>query len=273
MATKFTNSDVATLLAQPGYFYYRTYGSSNPWTKAVFANGASYSPSTESAEIAFEDVGTVREEVANETAEITISSGRVLDPEFIYDLTGGLYTKEVLAGTPVAGAEQTIASGNWNYENLVLIEGHNSDGSKPTINSVTGGTDGALVLGTDYDLAKLPEAGWAIYFISGGNISTEAQDVVVDYDYTPAGETILKRGGIKVIEPLEIAFQTTDEDGDYVQFIFYKAYSNGADGHGFSPENEVSAITMDLTFTAKKDVNRDSGDQLMRKVFKASASL
>ena len=126
MADKFTSADTNTLLSQPGYFYYRSYGTSNPWTKAVFANGASYSPATETAEIAFDDVGTVRDEVSNETVEVSISSGRVLDFDFINDLTGGLYTKETVAGTPVVGAAQTVDSGNWLFWSGILAR--ESDG-------------------------------------------------------------------------------------------------------------------------------------------------
>jgi hypothetical protein len=147
-----------------------------------------------------------------------------------------------------------------------LIENQNGDGSLPTINSVTGSVDGALVLDTDYFVTKLPEAGWAIYVVDSVSVTTESQDIVINVDYTPAAQTILKRGGVKVMTPIQLAFQTVDVNGDYVQFIFYKAFGNGADGHGFSPENSAESVTMDLVFTAKMDANRPGGDKLFRKV-------
>ncbi len=266
MADKFTSADTNTLLSQPGYFYYRDFGSTGPWNKAVFANGATYTPAVETAEIAFDDVGTVREEIANETAEIALSSGRVLDFNFIHALTGGLYTKEVVAGTLVSGHVQTVASGAWAYDQVILLDKQNGDLSKQTIASVVGSVDGALVANTDYFMTFLPEVGWAIYIKDTATVTTLVQNIVVTYSYTPNAQTILKRGGVKIMQPIELAFQTVAEDGDYVQFLFYKCYTNGADGHGFSPENSSEPVTMDFTFTAKKDINRASGDQLFRKV-------
>lgn len=259
----FTDADTATLLSQPGYFYYRDYNTSDAWNKAVFANGSAFAPTVESVEINFDDVGNVRDEVSNETAEITISSGRVLDLDFINDITGGLYTKTTVPGTPVPGATQTVLSGAWIYDQPMLLEGQNGDGSKPTVNSVTGSVDGVLVEDTDYFITSLPGAGWSIVVIDSATVTTEVQDMDFDYDYTPAAQTSLKRGGVKIITPIEIAFQTTDENGDFVQYFFYKCVSNGADGHGFSPELSAEPVTMDLAFTAKKDTNRASGDQMM----------
>jgi len=265
MADKFTSADTDTLLSQPGYFFYRTYGSSGAWTKAVFANGASYKPAVESVEIAFDDVGTVRDEVSNETVEISISSGRVLDFDFVNDLTGGLYTKEVVAGTPVAGASDVVDSGDWVFDQPLVMIGQNGSGLKPTVNSVSGSVDGVLVEQDDYSIVSTP-SGWAVAIADTATVTTEVQDITIDYDYTPNAETILKRGGIKIITPIELAFQTVAETGDFAQYFFYKAFTNGADGHGFSPENSAEPITMDFVFTAKKDANRDSGDTLMRKV-------
>lgn len=266
MAEKFTAADTATLLAQPGYFYYRAYGSSNPWTKAVFANGAAYAPAVESVEVSFDDVGVVYDQVAKETAEISISSGRVLDFDFVKDVTGGLYTKVTTPGTPVVGANQVVNSGNWKYQTPFLIANQMGDGTAPTITSVTGSVDGALVANTDYFLIKLPEAGWAIYVKDSTTVTTELQNLTIVYNYTPAAQVKLTRGGVKVITPIELAFQTINSDGDYVQYFFYKCFSDGADGHGFGAEGSAEPITMDLKLTAKTDINRPSGDQLMSKV-------
>lgn len=270
MADTFTSSDTATLLSRPGFFYYREHNSDGAWKKAVFANGAEYTPNTETTEIAFDDVGTVRDEVSDETVDISISSGRVLDFDFINDLTGGLYTKEVTPGTLVSGAEQTIKEG-WAYDAIVLFANQNGDGSAQAVSSVEGAVDGALVEGVDYDIVALPEVGYGLFLKAGGAITTLAQAITVTYDYTPNAMVALKRGGTKIVKPIELAFQTVTEDGDYVQFFFYKAYTDGADGHSFSPENSAEAITMDLSFTAKKDANRASGDQLMSKVKGGSA--
>lgn len=269
----FTNTDLDTLLAQPTFFGYRPYGSGAPFAKAVFANGASYTQNTEVTTISFDDVGDVQDQVANETATISISSGRVLDPEFIYDITGGLYTKTIIDGTPVVGATQNIASGAWLFDEIVLVENQNGDLTEPSMTSVTGSVDGALVDGTDYNMVFLPNVGWGIAIVDSATVTVEAQDIDLVYDYTPAGSTKLTRGGVKTITPIEIGFEVINDDGTYNQFIFYKCSSDGADGHGFGSENSAEPITMDLTFSAKKDTNRADGDQLNSKEFGVAASL
>lgn len=267
MADKFGTADERNLLSQPGYFYSRTYGTSDAWDKSVFMNGSTYQTNTDSVEIAFEDVGTVRDEVSDETVDIAISAGQVLDLELISKLTGGLYSYESTAGTLVSAAEQVLSSGSWSYDVTALIEGQNGDGSIPTINSVTADTDGVLVEDTDYFITKLEGAGWAVVLKDSVTLSTESQDITVNYDYTPSAKTTIKRGGAKIINPIELAFQTIgqsqiDGSDEYVTYYFYKCFTNGNIGHGFSPENEATPITMDLGFSAKKDINRTSGDQL-----------
>jgi hypothetical protein len=271
MADKFTTADERNLLSQPGYFYSRAYGSTGGWDKSVFMNGSTYQANTDSVEIAFEDVGTVRNEVSDETVEISISAGQVLDLSLISRLSGGLFSYETVSGTPVVGATQTLESGDWSYQRTALIENQNGDGSVISITSVTGSVDGALVEDTDYFITKLDGAGWAVVLIDSSTITTETQDMVIVYDYTPSAQTILKRGGVKIIDPIELAFQTiaksqADGTDEYVTYYFYKCFSNGNIGHGFSPENEATPITMDLGFTAKKDINRTSGDQLYKVV-------
>ncbi len=271
MADKFSTADERNLLSQPGYFYSRAYGTSDAWDKSVFMNGSTYQANTESVEIAFEDVGTVRDEVSDETIDITISAGQVLDLGLISSLTGGLYTYTTVDGTPVAGADQVVGSGDWNYDKTILLANQMGDGTQPTINTVTGSVDGVLVLDTDYFVANLSGAGWAVVILDSATVTTEAQDMTINTDYTPAAQTILKRGGIKIIEPIELAFQTiasnqSDGSDEYVTYYFYKCFSNGNIGHGFSPENTAEPITMDLGFTAKKDANRETGDKLYKVV-------
>lgn len=261
---KFNTNDVATLLAQPGFLYYRDYGSAGSYNKAVFANGATFAPAIESTEVAFDDVGTVYDQIANETVELTLDSGRVLDFDFIEAISGGIYTKTNIAGTPVVGGVQVVSSGSWAYDTPFLLTGQNASGLVPTITTVVGSVDGALVSGTDYFVVKLEGAGWAIYVKDSATVTTTAQNITITSSYTPTAGVKLTRGGIKTINPIEIAYQTVNSDGDYVTYTFYKCSTNGALGHGFGSENSAAPITMSLSFTAKKDTNRTTGDQLFK---------
>jgi len=115
-----------------------------------------------------------------------------------------------VAGTPVSGATQTLANGAWKFDEVYELEGQNADGTAPTINSVTGSTDGAT---SDYTLVKLGNGNWGIAIKSGGSITTEAQDVVVDYDYTPSAskKVTFKTNGI--LGEMFMRITNTNQDG------------------------------------------------------------
>lgn len=263
----FTDNDKEKLLAQPAITYYRSYGSTGPWNKFVLANGAKYQPAVEQLEIQFDDAGIVSKNISKETATINISSGRIFDLDAINTLSGNLYTKSSVPGTLVEDAEQVVAAGKWEYDGIIMLTNKNGDGSLPTINSITASTNGPLVLGTDVFTVLLPEVGWGIYIVDSTTVTTENQSITIDSDYTPDAQTIYTRGGKTEIVPFELAFQTTDANGDYVTTYFYKVYSDGNDGHGYGSEVSAEPILIDLTFTAEADKNRTSGDELMKIVY------
>lgn len=119
------------------------------------------------------------------------------DPVKIAALRGGIDIVTQTAGTPVAGAVQTILSGKWKYDVPVEIKGQNADGSAPTINSITGATDGAIVVRTDYVLQMDNSTKkWSVVMTDSLTITTLAQDMVIDYDYTPSAKTTVTTGGI-----------------------------------------------------------------------------
>lgn len=103
------------------------------------------------------------------------------------ELFKGLVTLSTTAGTPVAGATQALAS-PFVANDFYLIENQNGDGTIITINTVTGGTDGALTADDDYHLVIDDQGDYGIILntVAGGtNITTLTQVVTIDYDYTP----------------------------------------------------------------------------------------
>lgn len=96
-------------------------------------------------------------------------------------------TRADVAGTPVSGATQVIAN-PFVANNFYEIANQNGDGSLITINSVTGGTDGALTANDDYHLVVNDQGVYGIVLntVAGGtNITTLAQTITINYDYTP----------------------------------------------------------------------------------------
>lgn len=255
----FSDADQLTLLTNPGVFSYRPYGSSEDFHRAVFANGASYSIATESIPVQFDDVGDVTDVISKMTAEISISSGRVLDLDFLAAISGGLFKVTNTGGILTSGS-YSVASGNWSYNKFILLPGQNASGLKQTITSVTGLVDGALAVAVDYDQVFFPEIGWGIMVKDSTDVTTESQTITVDYSYTPVAVKKMSMGGAKHIEPLEIKFETENSAGKTVTYNFYKCFPSGNMGHSFSPENSAEPATIDLTFTAKCDTTRSGTD-------------
>lgn len=120
---------------------------------------------------------------ADKTANINATMLEVNKMDVISSILGS--TRESVAGTPVAGATQTATSGSWTYNTAFRIIKKDGDGTAVTVNSVTGGTDGLLVSGTDYFVGLDSEGYTTITIIDSATLTTETQDMVVDFDYTP----------------------------------------------------------------------------------------
>ena len=258
----FVDGDKLSLLSNPGVLSYRAKGSTGAYTKALFANGAAYAKSTEVSTVSFDDVGDVEDQISKETVEVSISTGRVLDLDFLAAVSGGLATVTNTAGTLVSAATLVAASGAWNYNKFIMIPGQNATKAMQTIASVVGSVDGALDVAVDYDQVNLPEVGWGLIVKDSSKVTTEVQTITVTYSYTPADVKEMKVGGVKTITPLELRFETIDAANKVVTYNFYNCYPDGNIGHGFSPENSAEPATMDLKFVAKVDTARAVGDQL-----------
>ena len=197
-------------------------------------------------------------------------------------LRGGIDLYTSTATGTVSGATQTIASGNWEYEGFIELEGQNADGTEPTINSVTLGTDGAIVEDTDYFTVKV-NGKWGIQIIDSATVTTEAQAVVVDYDYTPSTTEELSTGGLSLQNRVWIRLVNRTPDtadasdaatagitlGDSIwrttRYDFYYTTLDGGINVTFPAENGTeTVIKLPVSFLGKNDPSRTDGDKLMK---------
>ncbi len=132
--------------------------------------------------------------VASQTVTTTFNMWES-DMEKIAAMRGGIDVVTNTAGTPVAGASQVIAAGNWAYSTPFELTGQNATGLVQTITSVTGSVDGLLVTVTDYDSVKTNNK-WGLAIKDSATVTTEAQTMTVVYDYTPTATLTVSTGGI-----------------------------------------------------------------------------
>lgn len=132
-----------------------------------------------------------------------------------------------VSGTPVAGtlvedASQVVAAASWGYNDPIVIANQNYDLSAVTIVSVTGGTDGLLVAGTDYFVGQDSIGRTVVTLIDSATITTLSQAMTIVYDYTPYASQTTYTGGKTTLPYFMARISNTDEDGKLVRFWFYK---------------------------------------------------
>ena len=135
------------------------------------------------------------------------------DADTLENIFKGLITKSSVAGSIVNNASQVVASGSWNYNVFIPFTNQDADGTAPVVDSVILGTNGAIVLNTDYMLVKDPATGkWGIIIIDSTTVTTEAQSVTIQTDYTPAASEILTGGTNQTATPRYVKIIAPSED-------------------------------------------------------------
>ncbi len=166
-----------------GILEIRPAGSTGTWTRLPSVRGLTTTINdTNVVEVKADDTGTVYK-ATDRTASIELELLENANRDNLKLLFGGTSTD--IAGTLVSGATQVVSSGSWDYNKFIKIENQNGDGSAITVNSVTGATDGALVADTDFYTGQNAAGEYGIFIIDSATVTTTAQDVTIDFDYTP----------------------------------------------------------------------------------------
>lgn len=138
----------------------------------------------ENQEIEFDNVDSLKKFVKGKKVQVTFNLAEI-NFDNLAVLDSGLISLSTVAGVLVSGAEQLEVSGAWNFNQFIKILNQNGDGSAITVNSVTGATDGALVEDTDFYVTQNEAGEYGIMIIDSVGVTTIAQNITIDYDYTP----------------------------------------------------------------------------------------
>lgn len=227
------------------------------------------------------DTPDVLDGVAEQDVQIT---GQLweYDLDKINALRGGIDTKSSVASSLVSGEDQVVASGNWSFNVPILLTGQNQDGTVPTINSVTGGSNGAGAA-DDYDTVKI-SGKWYLVPRDGTNFDTESQSLTINTDYTPAASESLSTGGktttskvqIKLINRVAATADAADAAanasvtaGDAIyrttEYLFYSCKLNAGQAITFPSKDDTNPVLRyNLDMLAEQDATRSVGDQLYK---------
>lgn len=197
-----------------------------------------------------------------------------LEPSSVARLSGGILTEVVTTGTPVTTApDETIASGAAVDKTPYALSPATAAGvdiraTALTVTSVSGSVNSTLTENEDYTI--IPDSnspsGFSIVFnTAGSTLTTMAQVFTVDYDsVTPIESTKLTGGhSTFVMNAVAMKITHTDDNAKIREVELYSVDMNtGGFQFNFLGANEDGVENMPLTFTAKLDTSRTSGDQL-----------
>lgn len=178
-------------------------------------------------------------------------------------LLDGLATVTNTAASIVNNHQYVVASGDWAYSQFIPFDEQNGDGSQPTVDSVTGGTDGALVLNTDYFVMKNEQGLWGVYVINSVTVTTEAQTLTIQTDYTPAASKTLKMGDASAtMTPKIVQFSKTIATKVF-RARLWSATNDAGLTLMFNDSAGDEPASMPVTMTGGIDTTRAAGEQLI----------
>jgi hypothetical protein len=218
--------------------------------------------------------GQLQKQIRNMTMEggFTLIS---LDPNGIQKLSGGFMQTTSVPGSSVTSIDDQTISAGWSDVsniNLSVVETGSVDIGRltaaPVIASVTADSSGALTANDDYTIVAdtNSSSGYSIVLNTAGTKTVSTTEVIT-IEYTsaiPVASTVVTAGSTTaILEAAAMQIKHTDDNGKVRKLDLYAVDTNsGGFQFNFKGANEDGVEEMPLTFTAKLDTSRTSGDQL-----------
>jgi hypothetical protein len=200
-----------------------------------------------------------------------------LDPEGIEKIGAGIFERASVSGAvDPADQVQTTPSVESVVE-LLLIDSTGNNlrpAAKPTITSVTGATTGALVEGTDYELAadESSASGWSIVYLTGSITGTEDVTIVYPSQSVVSSQTIYMGESTVQLSAYKMRFTHTDDNSKIRRLeLFSTDPTSGGFNFNFGDPASDGVENMVVNFTAKADTALVSGRQLAAWTFETGA--
>jgi len=237
-------------------------------TLGVFENGIQFTHNWDGIEVEPGNVNKTRTRVKNPTLALAPSNILSWNTENWAKFSGGLYTNTNIAGTLVSGADEEIDGTGKEFEQILALSNQNSDGSAVTVNSVSGATDGSLVLNTDYRVLMDSNGNTGIAIIDSATVTTMDQVFTVNIDYTPATGSYIEAGHESIVLTdfaVRVRHYTDDALSLYDrEMLVYSVRPDSGISFNEKGINEDGLDVITMAFTARNATGYTDG----RKLFK-----
>lgn len=224
--------------------------------------GISFTEEFDKISIMSDNAGEIAAGIRNHKAAV---AGDLIELNLVNlnNIRGGIDNYTTITAAPVSGHSQVVASGAWVYDGFIELDNQNGDLGKITPTSVTGSTNGALAINTDYFITKNPGTGkWGVVVMDSTKLTTEAQVITIVYDYTPAEAKKLTSGGKLTINPKVVRITNTDAAGKEFRITVYKATNAQGITLELQSDDAEDPNVIPIKLEGTPDVSRSVGDQL-----------
>ncbi len=225
----------------------------------------------EDTEVKSDNAGVLKHAIRNQKLQAT-AGWLEWDTARANTLRGGIDTLTSQDGAPVADYNQVVASGSWHFDQFIPFTYQNGSGAKITPDSVTGSVDGVLVLNTDYWIVKASDGTWGISIRDSATVTTEAQNITIVFDYTPAVSKTLKSGGKYTINPRVLRITNVNEAGKKFEITIYRGFNQAPLELPFPADDGEDGMVVPIGVLAELDTSRTAGDQLYQIVDEQSVT-
>ena len=185
----------------------------------------------------------------------------------VEDLTGGLFTKGTVAGTPVAAHAQALAINSQEAGGFQAFDIQSYAGAVPTAISIAD-TSGAYTLTTDYLVIKVGDL-WGVQWVAGGSFDP-TKIITITFTTTPSAEENVTVGGTSTQTPVYLKVTQIVARNDVAYDIhniweLYKGFQSGDLVMALKNKDETDPVgRIPLTIGCELDGTRAAGDQLMK---------
>jgi hypothetical protein len=181
----------------------------------------------------------------------------------LQEMLDGIATVTATAGAPVTNFQQFAASGGWAYLGFIPFEHQNATGVVPTNITVIGSVDGSLVADTDYFVVKDENGAWGVYVKDTATVTTLAQILTIEYDYTPAASYTLKMGAASDELTAKVVEFSKTIDTKVFRARLWSATNESGFTLAFPDSASDEPASMPMTLSGDLDTTKTTGEQLI----------
>lgn len=187
---------------------------------------------------------------------------------YLNEFLDGVGTLTTVAASKVDDHAQTIAADAYDFQEFIVAEYQNADGTLLQIDAtgvptVSGATDGALTEGTDFFAMTDSQGNWGIMIVDSATVTTMDQVFTYTYDYTPAASQKVTIGDASASLTAKIVEFSKTIATKVFRARIWSATNEAGITLAFPDSAGDEPMSIPMSLKGGLDTTRSAGDQLI----------